>query len=156
MRKNYTHNSNTTCFVTGSMVLYRITPQSGIDHDLVSVVKILLKAFFCSLCEVTNSVRWARSYGIHPRGKTYTCQKTLFLILVVLSEALCISSVASCQWKVIQEWLQMSVPIVCGSCAHFHSLRSSLFLESWPQIPLRVKLGNTGDKHGVVVCQNAT
>jgi hypothetical protein len=26
------------------MVLYRITPQSGIDHDLVSVVKILLKA----------------------------------------------------------------------------------------------------------------
>jgi hypothetical protein len=28
----------------GSMVLYRITPQSGIDHDLVSVVKILLKA----------------------------------------------------------------------------------------------------------------
>jgi hypothetical protein len=28
------------------MVLYRITPQSGIDHDLVSVVKILLKAFF--------------------------------------------------------------------------------------------------------------
>jgi hypothetical protein len=35
---------NTTCFVTGSMVLYRITPQSGIDHELVSVVKILLKA----------------------------------------------------------------------------------------------------------------
>jgi hypothetical protein len=28
------------------MVLYRITPQSGIDHDLVSVVKILLKAFY--------------------------------------------------------------------------------------------------------------
>jgi hypothetical protein len=27
------------------MVLYRITPQSGIDHDHVSVVKILLKAF---------------------------------------------------------------------------------------------------------------
>jgi hypothetical protein len=26
------------------MVLYTITPQSGIDHDLVSVVKILLKA----------------------------------------------------------------------------------------------------------------
>jgi hypothetical protein len=26
------------------MVLYRITPQSGIDHDLVSGVKILLKA----------------------------------------------------------------------------------------------------------------
>jgi hypothetical protein len=25
------------------MVLYRITPQLGIDHDLVSVVKILLK-----------------------------------------------------------------------------------------------------------------
>jgi hypothetical protein len=37
-------NSNTTCFVMGSMVLYRITPQSGLDHDLVSVVKILLKA----------------------------------------------------------------------------------------------------------------
>jgi hypothetical protein len=37
-------SSNTTCFVTGSTVLYRITPQSGIDHDLVSVVKILLKA----------------------------------------------------------------------------------------------------------------
>jgi hypothetical protein len=37
-------SSNTTCFVTGSMVLYRITPQSGIDYDLVSVVKILLKA----------------------------------------------------------------------------------------------------------------
>jgi hypothetical protein len=31
--------------VSGNMVLYRITPQSGIDHDLVSVVKILLKAF---------------------------------------------------------------------------------------------------------------
>jgi hypothetical protein len=31
--------------VSGSMVLYRITPQSGIDHDFVSVVKILLKAF---------------------------------------------------------------------------------------------------------------
>jgi hypothetical protein len=30
--------------VSGSMVLYRITPQSGIDHDFVSVVKILLKA----------------------------------------------------------------------------------------------------------------
>jgi hypothetical protein len=44
--KNDTHSSNTTCFVTGSMVLYRITPQSCIDHDLVSVVKILLKAFF--------------------------------------------------------------------------------------------------------------
>jgi hypothetical protein len=27
-------------------VLYRITLQSGIDHDLVSDVKILLKAFF--------------------------------------------------------------------------------------------------------------
>jgi hypothetical protein len=27
-------------------VLYRITPQSGIEHDLVSVVKILRKAFF--------------------------------------------------------------------------------------------------------------
>jgi hypothetical protein len=38
------HSSNTTYFVTGNMVLYRITPQSGIDHDLVSVVKILLKA----------------------------------------------------------------------------------------------------------------
>jgi hypothetical protein len=37
-------SSNMTCFVTGSMVLYRITPQSSIDHDLVSVVKILLKA----------------------------------------------------------------------------------------------------------------
>jgi hypothetical protein len=37
-------SSNTTCFVTGSMVLYRITPQSGIDHYLVSVVKILVKA----------------------------------------------------------------------------------------------------------------
>jgi hypothetical protein len=37
-------SSNTTCFGTGSMVLYRITPQSGVDHDLVSVVKILLKA----------------------------------------------------------------------------------------------------------------
>jgi hypothetical protein len=37
-------SSNTTCFVTGSMVLYRITPQSGTDHNLVSVVKILLKA----------------------------------------------------------------------------------------------------------------
>jgi hypothetical protein len=37
-------SSNTTCFVTGNMVLYRITPQSGIDYDLVSVVKILLKA----------------------------------------------------------------------------------------------------------------
>jgi hypothetical protein len=36
--------ANTTCFVTGSMVLYTITLQSGIDHDLVSVVKILLKA----------------------------------------------------------------------------------------------------------------
>jgi hypothetical protein len=34
-----------TCFVTGSMVLYRITPQSGTDYELVSVVKILLKAF---------------------------------------------------------------------------------------------------------------
>jgi hypothetical protein len=44
MRKNDTHSSNMTCFVTGSMVLYRITPQSGIDHDFVSVVKILLKA----------------------------------------------------------------------------------------------------------------
>jgi hypothetical protein len=43
MRKNDTHSSNTTCFVTGNMVLYRITPQSGIDQDLVSVVKILLK-----------------------------------------------------------------------------------------------------------------
>jgi hypothetical protein len=43
-RKTYT--CQTTCFVTGSMFLYRITPQSGIDHDLVSVVKILLKAFF--------------------------------------------------------------------------------------------------------------
>jgi hypothetical protein len=43
-------SSNTTCFVTGSMVPYGITPQSGIDHDLVSVIKILLKAFFfCSL-----------------------------------------------------------------------------------------------------------
>jgi hypothetical protein len=30
--------------VSGSMVLYRIIPQSGIDHDFVSVVKILLKA----------------------------------------------------------------------------------------------------------------
>jgi hypothetical protein len=39
-----THSSNTTCFVTGSMVLYRITPQSGIDHDFVSIVKILPKA----------------------------------------------------------------------------------------------------------------
>jgi hypothetical protein len=28
------------------MVLYTITPQSGIDHDLVSVVKILLKASY--------------------------------------------------------------------------------------------------------------
>jgi hypothetical protein len=27
-------------------VLYRITPLSGIDHDLLSVVKILPKAFF--------------------------------------------------------------------------------------------------------------
>jgi hypothetical protein len=26
------------------MVLYTITPHSGIDHDLVSAVKILLKA----------------------------------------------------------------------------------------------------------------
>jgi hypothetical protein len=25
--------------------VHRITPQSGTDHDLVSVVKILLKAF---------------------------------------------------------------------------------------------------------------
>jgi hypothetical protein len=30
--------------VSGSMVFYTITPQSGIDHDFVSVVKILLKA----------------------------------------------------------------------------------------------------------------
>jgi hypothetical protein len=30
--------------VSGSTVLYTITPQSGIDHDFVSVVKILLKA----------------------------------------------------------------------------------------------------------------
>jgi hypothetical protein len=30
--------------VSGSIVLYTITPQSGIDHDFVSVVKILLKA----------------------------------------------------------------------------------------------------------------
>jgi hypothetical protein len=44
----YTYTCQTTCFVTGSMILYRITPQSGIDHDLVSVVKILLKAF-CSI-----------------------------------------------------------------------------------------------------------
>jgi hypothetical protein len=43
MRKNDTQSSNTTCFVTGSMVLYTITPQSGIDHDFVSGVKILLK-----------------------------------------------------------------------------------------------------------------
>jgi hypothetical protein len=42
--QNDTHSSNTTCFVTGSMVLYRITPQSTIDHDLVSVVKILQTA----------------------------------------------------------------------------------------------------------------
>jgi hypothetical protein len=40
----YMSHVNTTCFVTGSTVLYRITPQSGIDHDFVSVVKILLKA----------------------------------------------------------------------------------------------------------------
>jgi hypothetical protein len=46
-RKTYT--CQTTCFVTGSMVLYRITPQSDIDHNLISVVKILLKAFFLSL-----------------------------------------------------------------------------------------------------------
>jgi hypothetical protein len=31
--------------VSGSMVFYTITPQSGIDHDFLSVVKILLKAF---------------------------------------------------------------------------------------------------------------
>jgi hypothetical protein len=37
-------SSNKTCFVTGCMVLYRITPQSSIDYDLVSVVKILQKA----------------------------------------------------------------------------------------------------------------
>jgi hypothetical protein len=30
--------------VSRSMVLYTITPQSGVDHDFVSVVKILLKA----------------------------------------------------------------------------------------------------------------
>jgi hypothetical protein len=43
--QNNMQSSNTTCFVTGSMVLYRITPQSGIvRYDLVSVVKILLKA----------------------------------------------------------------------------------------------------------------
>jgi hypothetical protein len=34
--------------VSGSLVLYTITPQSGIDHDIVSVVKILLKAFLFS------------------------------------------------------------------------------------------------------------
>jgi hypothetical protein len=88
------------------MVLYRITPQSGIDHDLVSVVKILLKAFFLFIVWRHNSVRWARSYemrhvihdtrissgqcprrdvtvrftrsyGIYPRGKTHTCQKLI-------------------------------------------------------------------------------
>jgi len=47
--------------------------------------------------------------------------------LVGLTEALCVSSVASGRWKVIQEWLQVSVPTVRGSCAHFLSLRSSLF-----------------------------
>jgi hypothetical protein len=48
-------SSNMTCFVTGSMVLYRITPQSGIDHDLLSVVKILLKASPLSFLQHTYS-----------------------------------------------------------------------------------------------------
>jgi hypothetical protein len=54
--------------VSGSMVLYRITPQSGIDHDFVSVVKILLKAFPHSFLQhkygyVTFSKVNARSSG---------------------------------------------------------------------------------------------
>jgi hypothetical protein len=52
------HSSNTTCFVTASMVLYRITPQYGVDHDLVSVVKILLKALLHSfLQQATPHIR---------------------------------------------------------------------------------------------------
>jgi hypothetical protein len=60
------------------MVLYRITPQSGIDHDLVSVVKILLKAFFlvkyqilAILCDKTllsvNCCVHSSSYVSKPR-----------------------------------------------------------------------------------------
>jgi hypothetical protein len=51
--QNDTHSSNTTCFVTGNVVLYRITPQSGIDHDLVSVLKMLLKASSLSFLQHT-------------------------------------------------------------------------------------------------------
>jgi hypothetical protein len=56
------------CFLTssGSMVPYTITPQSGIDHDFVSVVNILLKASPHSFlqhtyCYVTCSKVNARS-----------------------------------------------------------------------------------------------
>jgi hypothetical protein len=91
------------------MVLYRITPQSGIDHDLVSVVKILLKAFFLfivwrhelgtvnvrwALCDVTNSVRWARSYGYTPEERHIHVKKDFIqsiLTILKLELAVCMS-----------------------------------------------------------------
>jgi hypothetical protein len=68
----------------------RITPQSGIDHDLVSVVKILLEAF-CSISvsDVTKAEYGTRDditkaeygtrddvtfYAVYPSHKTYPCQ----------------------------------------------------------------------------------
>jgi len=49
---------------------------------------------------------------------------------------------------------------VCSHCLRLvcpFSLSQKLaILESWPQILLTEKLGNTGDKHCVIVCQNVT
>jgi hypothetical protein len=72
--------------------VHRITPPSSIDHDLVSVVKILLKAFcIISVSDVTKAEYGTRDdvtkaeygtrddvtfYTVYPSHKTYPCQNS--------------------------------------------------------------------------------